>query len=227
MLLTLSLFMLWSSMNQRNEIRKREEEAKAQELEQKKARDAQRVQEKAAQAIANSEVPSPPDIPATWHTLGSFRNDAGYRLVVTLTSKGAGVERVELVEQTKPGRFKYRSLAHRGGYLGYLAGQEEKDGLRIHSIAEGSPAFLAESKTEKADGGLIPGDLLTSIDDIEVRNEADLDRYLAKQKPRETVQIKVLRKIGERHSPSPPPFPKPLSILFATTIFPLKRSPAT
>ncbi len=89
--------MLWSSMNQRNEFRKREEEAKAQELEQKKTRDAQRVKEKAAQAIANSEVPPPPDVPATWHTLGSFRNDAGYRLVVTLTSKGAGVEVLSLL----------------------------------------------------------------------------------------------------------------------------------
>ncbi len=196
-------------MNQRNEMRKREEEAKAQELEQKKARDAQRVKEKAAQAIANSEVPAPPDVPATWHTLGSFRNDAGYRLVVTLTSKGAGVERVELVEQSKPGRFKYRSLAHRGGYLGYLAGQEEKEGLRIQSIAEGSPAFLAESKTEKSGSGLLPGDLLTSVDDIEVRSEADLDRYLAKQKPRETVQIKVLRKNGEQ---------EPTALTFAVTL---------
>jgi YidC/Oxa1 family membrane protein insertase len=200
MLLTLSLFMLWSSMNQRNEIRKKEEELQAQELKKKKERDAERVKDKAAQAIANADVPPPPDVPTSWHTLGSFHNEDGYRLVVTLTSKGAGVERVELVEQSKPGRFKYRSLAHRGGYLGYLAGEEEKEGLRIRSIAKGSPAALAESKSESADVGLRAGDLITQIDDVEIHSETDLNRHLAKQKPRETVQLKVLRPNGEQET---------------------------
>ncbi len=185
-------------MNQRNEIRKREEALQAQERDKKKEREAERIKDKAAQAIANAEVPAAPNVPATWHTLGSFRDEDGYRLVVTLSSKGAGVERVELVEQLKPGRFRYRSLAHRGGYLGYLAGDEEKEGLRIRSIAQGSPAALAASKSERADAGLMAGDLLTHIDDIEVRHEADIDKYLSKQKPRESVQVKVLRPNGEQ-----------------------------
>ncbi len=77
--------------------------------------------------------------------LGSFQPEAGFRLGVTVSSRGAGIERIELVEQTKPGRFRYRSLEGETGYLGYLSLLlPVKDGLLVRSVPAGSPAALAK-----------------------------------------------------------------------------------
>ncbi|MFN9789428.1 MAG: hypothetical protein ACK54R_06810, partial [Pirellulaceae bacterium] len=42
-----------------------------------------------------------PEVSPSWHTLGSMRPEEGFRLLVTLSSRGGGIERIELVEQEK------------------------------------------------------------------------------------------------------------------------------
>jgi YidC/Oxa1 family membrane protein insertase len=81
-----------------------------------------------------------PEVSPSWHTLGSMRPEEGFRLLVTLSSRGGGIERIELVEQEKEGKFRYRNIETESGYWGYLALTEESQGLRIQVVPSGSPA---------------------------------------------------------------------------------------
>ena len=60
------------------------------------------------------QAPPQPKEPERWLTLGSANPDDPYRMLVTLTNKGAAVTRIEL---SSP---KYRDIDHRNGYLGHL-----------------------------------------------------------------------------------------------------------
>ena len=68
--------------------------------------------EPAEQPLAEDEEPQ------SWVTLGSFAADSPYRLLITLTNRGAAVERVELVERGANGQLRYRDLTASWGYLG-------------------------------------------------------------------------------------------------------------
>jgi YidC/Oxa1 family membrane protein insertase len=193
MLLTLSLFMLWNSMTQRQKLEEMKAEKARVELEDRKKREADLARENAAKALDKADVEPPEKAPATWHTLGSMDSEEGYRLLVTLTSKGAGIERIELVEQPKPGKFLYRSLATRGGYLGYLAPTIEDRGLRIHSVPKGSAAANAKCDDPNIQGGLAANDILDKVDDQPVRSEFELESSLVKRKPGSSVKVTVHR----------------------------------
>ncbi|MFN9916675.1 MAG: hypothetical protein ACK53L_29065, partial [Pirellulaceae bacterium] len=91
MLLTISLFMIWNSMNQRAALQKQEQELAAAEREAKKLREAEKKREQAAAAIEKADIVPAPTFPETRYCLGSMDPQSGYRLLVTLTSQGAGV----------------------------------------------------------------------------------------------------------------------------------------
>jgi YidC/Oxa1 family membrane protein insertase len=193
MLLTLSLFMLWQSMQQRAALKQKEEQLQAERREERKKREADEMKARAEKAQATSDVPAPPVVPEARYTLGSMNPNDNYSLLVTLTNRGAGVERIELVEQTKPGRFRFRSLAERGGYLGYLAGEKVDAGLRIRNVAPGTPAALANCESGDAEAGLLPEDVLTKVDQESIVDELQLERILATFKPRSKVKLTVSR----------------------------------
>ncbi len=180
-------------MTQRQKLEELKAEKARIEREDKKERDADVARENAAKALDKADVPPPEKAPATWHTLGSMDSEEGYRLLVTLTSKGAGIERIELVEQPKPGKFLYRSLATRGGYLGYLAPTIHDRGLHIHSVPKGSAAANAKCDDPKVFGGLAPNDILDKVDEKPVRSEFELESSLVKRKPGSLVNLTVHR----------------------------------
>ncbi len=117
-------------------------------------------------------------------TLGSLDPTKNSKLLVTISSRGAGVERVELVEQEKPGKFKFRALEFDGSYIGYLSGKETTSGLLVRSIPDGSPAQAA---------GLNVGDTITKVNGITVTVPADLEGILADIKPGSQLEIQVSR----------------------------------
>ena len=180
-------------MQQRQELEKIKIAQEQKERDEKKIRDAELARENATKAIDKADVPPPVQAPATWHTLGSMDSEEGYRLLVTLTSKGAGIERIELVEQPKAGKFLYRSLATRGGYLGYLAATTEERGLRIHSVPKGSAAARATCDDKSIQGGLAPNDLLDKVDDVSIRSEYELESLFVKRKPGSSVRLTIRR----------------------------------
>jgi YidC/Oxa1 family membrane protein insertase len=197
MLLTISLFMIWNSMNQRAALQKQEQELAAAERETKKLREAEKKREQAAAAIEKTDIGPAPTFPAAKYCLGSMDPQSGYRLLVTLTSQGAGVERVELVEQTKPGKMRYRSLAARGAYLGYLSPTPEAEGLRLRSIPPGSPAALATPTDGEGPAGLQVGDLLLQVDGLPLTSELELEKILSQRKPQAVAKLRVRREVND------------------------------
>ncbi len=108
--------------------------------------------------------------------LGSYDSDSGYRLLVTLTSAGAAVERVEL---NSP---KYRELEDRSGYIGHLAvsNAPAAGGCIVQVVGHGTPAALA---------GIEPGDVIERLGDGRVVDAADFEAALRKTHPGDVVEL--------------------------------------
>lgn len=144
-------------------------------------------------------ISAPPvEVPAQRVTLGSMAPESPYRLLVTLHNRGAGVERIELVQRTATGRFRFQDLEQASGYLGHLALSDEPGGkgCRVHVVGPGTPAAVAKVQSPGTGDGLRAGDVIRRIDSATVRDTVDWDRYLAGTKPGQTVQIAVARAAG-------------------------------
>lgn len=153
------------------------------------------------QPTAAAEKPQPSTsksravVPTQWVTLGSMASESPYRLLATLQNSGAGVERIELVQRTATGRFRFQDLEQASGYLGYLALSDEPEGrgCRVNVVGHGTPAAAAKAQLPGAADGLRAGDVIRRIDSTTVRDTIDYERILASTKPGQTVQIAVAR----------------------------------
>lgn len=139
-----------------------------------------------------------PAFPATTVTLGDPAK--GYKLQVTLTSRGAGVEHTELIERTDKGRLRFRALEHDGGYLGYLGLSETTSGMKIRTIPPGSPIALATG----VPGGIQVGDVISELNGLSVMTAAGLEIILSKIKAGESVKLAIERP-GDSAAGAPEP----------------------
>lgn len=114
-----------------------------------------------------------------WATLGSVDPTDNFKMLVTLTSRGAAVERVELSEDS------YRDLDDRSGYLGHLelGIPEQGSGAVVRVVGRGTPAAKA---------GLKVGDVITHIDGQTVAGPAGFLDALKATKPGQEVTLRVL-----------------------------------
>lgn len=138
-----------------------------------------------------SDRPTVPKNPAQAITLGSMDPNANYKLLVTLTTRGAGLEQAELISQPKPGKQQFRALEHDGGYPGYLGLQPALSGMKIRTVPRGSPAEKAKSSS--AAGGLQIGDVIQEISGASVDSQLAYEAALKDTKPGEAVEFRVLR----------------------------------
>ncbi|MFN9988390.1 MAG: hypothetical protein ACK52S_22775, partial [Pirellula sp.] len=144
LLLGMAIFFFFSSMRQQQSLQEAAEKQKqsvVQENSRKRLEEAKQLAEKIAEA--NPDVQPPEEPPRQRFTLGSMSASDGSQFLVTLDNQGALIEHIELVSQTKPGHFDYRSLQTKniGGYLGYLALEERSGGgLIVRSVPAGSAA---------------------------------------------------------------------------------------
>jgi YidC/Oxa1 family membrane protein insertase len=123
---------------------------------------------------------SQPPLPEQWIALGSANPKDPYRMLVTLSNRGAAVVRVELNSPN------YWDQDDRSGYLGHLfidAGRGT-GGARVDVVGPGTPA---------ASGGLRPADVVKQIERRPVRNGEDLEEALAKLEPQQPVTLTVVR----------------------------------
>ena len=123
------------------------------------------------------------EIPLEYVALGSVDEDSPYRMLVTLTNRGAGVLRVELASA------RYRDLQDRGGYLGHLElVADPAGGLRVQVVGAGTPAKAA---------GLEPGDRLVSIsggkETVSLGISKDFEEFLSRMRPSRAVTLSVVR----------------------------------
>ena len=121
-----------------------------------------------------------PEFPDRWLTLGSLDPDSDYRMLVTLTARGAAIERLELNCRPDYSSPKYFDLDDRTGYLGHIRGEDlpELGGCRVRMVGAGTPADAAGLKT---------GDLIVGINEQQVGSAAQLEKVLDTFKPRTTV----------------------------------------
>ncbi|MFP6612133.1 MAG: YidC/Oxa1 family insertase periplasmic-domain containing protein [Pirellulales bacterium] len=119
-----------------------------------------------------------PAVPLQRVTLGSLDPASDTRMAVTLTNRGAAVERIEL---NNP---RYVDEDDERGYLGHLS---LTDGCIIQVVTPGSPAANADLQV---------GDTITSFDGSAAETRDDVYKALNASKPGDSVQIKITRGNG-------------------------------
>jgi len=120
-------------------------------------------------------------------TIGSADPESRYRMLVTFVDRGAAVVRIELNSPRYPTLTDEDGyLAHKGGYLGHVATDEDKQGkgCPVQVVGRGTPAERA---------GLKPGDLITKLAGTPVTGTASLKAALRRTKPGRKIEIEVLR----------------------------------
>jgi len=142
-----------------------------------------------AKAIADGKLQEV-KVAEQYFTLGSRDPASGYRMLVTLTNRGAAVERVELNGD------RLLALEDRSGYLGHLAPVDAKTGALVRAVGAGTPAAEAGLRAAKPGSGDEPdqpGDIITKINEVQVTSAQSLIDILAATKPNDTIEITVLR----------------------------------
>ncbi|OUX51166.1 MAG: preprotein translocase YidC [Rhodopirellula sp. TMED283] len=121
-----------------------------------------------------------------WLTVGSMDATDDYFMLVTLCSKGAGIERLELTERDRSGALKYRRVDVTSGYLGYFAGTDlvDTDGVLVNVVGPGTPAAAA---------GIQVGDIIVGIEGEAVVSREALLTSLSKTRPGQKVDVEVTR----------------------------------
>ncbi|HEX4129125.1 MAG TPA: YidC/Oxa1 family insertase periplasmic-domain containing protein [Pirellulales bacterium] len=127
-----------------------------------------------------------PEMPLRLLTLGSADPASPYRMLVTLTSRGAAVERIEL---NSP-RYHDTNWNDRegreddSGYLGHLAVTDtpDKAGAVVQVVGPGTPAAAA---------GVKPGDVITAFDDYHVRTALDYRDALRRTRIGQQVALRI------------------------------------
>ena len=98
-------------------------------------------------------------------------------MLVTLTNRGASIERVELVERRPNGQLRYRDLESQYGYLG-LHCQDTDQGCVVTVVGPGTPAAVATASDGSVAAGMLPGDVLETVDEVTISSRADLESLL-------------------------------------------------
>ncbi|WP_231602696.1 YidC/Oxa1 family insertase periplasmic-domain containing protein [Neorhodopirellula pilleata] len=139
----------------------------------------------------NIERPEQPE----WRTLGSMDPTTGHFMLVTLNSRGAGIERIELTQRKENGRLKYRRVDVRSGYMGYFAANPLStiNGVRVNVVGPGTPAALAECEDESVADGLRAGDVIVSINGDLISNSVAMDEWMHGTEPGDRILVEVIR----------------------------------
>ncbi len=121
-----------------------------------------------------------PEPEERWLTIGSVDPDGPYRMLVTLTNRGAAVARIELSSR------RYRDLEYRNGYMGHLIMDAGKRGAGalVQVVGRGTPAD---------DAGIRPGDLIQAIDVFPVTGLLSFEKAMENTEPGQVVPVKFLR----------------------------------
>ncbi len=183
-------------MQNRRSLQEEEAKKEAAKAETLKIDREKQLQELYAKAAENADLALPQEPDRERIVLGSMDPNGGYSLAVCLDSQGAGIERIEVVERDKRGRFKYRSLQEedRVGYAGYLAIESNETGLFVRSVTPGSPASLAENGASPAEPGLKPGDKIVGWQGLDGEpTRYKFEQWTSKWRPGRTVDLLVQR----------------------------------
>ncbi len=114
-------------------------------------------------------------------SLGSLNPDAPAGMLVTLSSRGATVERIELAGE------QFHDQDDRGAYIGHFAADVVAEGCRLNVVGDGTPANV---------GGLQAGDVIVRVADSTTPDPESLAAVLSRLKPRQSVSVVFRRPQG-------------------------------
>ncbi len=137
------------------------------------------------------EVTPAVDIAEQAITLGSADPDSPYRMLVTLTNRGAAIARIELPHELAITRVEligdeYHERGTPGGYIGHLTLDEQRRG-------RGMPVEVVGPGTPAAEAGVRPGDVILAVDGAPVSGAQSLRNILAEARLGDTVNLQVRR----------------------------------
>ena len=128
-----------------------------------------------------SEPPVSQTAPRRHLSLGSLNPDAPAGMLVTLSSRGATVERIELAGE------QFHDQDDRGAYIGHFAADVVAEGCRLNVVGDGTPANV---------GGLQAGDVIVRVADSTTPDPESLAAVLSRLKPRQSVSVVFRRPQG-------------------------------
>ena len=150
-----------------------------------------------AEKPADAEPVTPADTPAVpqqWVMLGSYDAASPFQLMVTLTNRGAAVERVELVERRTNGKLRYRDLDSQTGYSGFHC-RDTATGCVVSAVGPGTPAALAQASGGAAQPGIHSGDLIVSVDGAAIGFSAELEALFHRAPRGQVANVTVRRSV--------------------------------
>ncbi len=134
-------------------------------------------------AAAGEQVLSAAEAAPRRHfALGSLDPDGPVGMLVTLSSRGGTVERIELAGE------QFHDQDDRGAYIGHLAADVVPEGCRLGVVGPGTPAAAA---------GLQAGDVIVRVADSSTPDPKSLVAVLARSKPRRPLSVTFRRPSGE------------------------------
>lgn len=148
---------------------------------------------------ASAKAAAKPKHPHQAIGLGSYAPDSPFNLHLILNTQGGSLECVELTERDSRGALRYRELDEPHGYLGYLALAGVAGGCQVNVVGAGTPAALARCQTPEIAPGLLPGDVIQSLQAGGAAVEVDIIRLpqlLAATKPGDKIVLTVARANG-------------------------------
>jgi len=138
--------------------------------------------------------------------LGSYDPAKGEKYLAYFNTRGASLDRIELVERDDDGELKYGVIEFKHGYLGYLAPipvDENGVGVMVRVVGDGTPAHIA---------GIQVGDVLTSVHGTPLASGEDIEKALRQTAVGERVEVKYERD-GEAYSVEVELTDKPLQVI--------------
>ncbi len=138
--------------------------------------------------------------------LGSYDPAKGEKYLAYFNTRGASLDRIELVERDDDGELKYGVIEFKHGYLGYLAPipvEEDGVGVKVRVVGDGTPADIA---------GIQVGDVLTSVHGTPLASGEDIEKALRQTAVGERVEVKYERG-GEASSVEVELTDKPLQVI--------------
>lgn len=141
-------------------------------------------------------------VPRRHLSLGSLNPDAPVGMLVTLSSRGATVERIELAGE------QFHDQDDRGAYIGHFAADVVAEGCRLNIVGDGTPAKV---------GGLQAGDVVVRVADSTTPDPESLAAVLSRLKPRQTVSVVFRRpqggSLGREQTVDIPTTRRPLEVI--------------
>jgi YidC/Oxa1 family membrane protein insertase len=148
---------------------------------------AKTVDATASVGVASSEtLKSAAAAPRRRVSLGSLDPDGPTGMLVTLSSRGGTVERIELAGE------QFHDQDDRGAYIGHLAADVVPEGCRLGVVGPGTPAARA---------GLDAGDVIVRVGDSSTPDPQSLAMVLARAKANRPLAVTFRRPAGETLRP--------------------------